>query len=188
MILKKLKESTKIQHERLEKKVNLMSQTLSIDQYKHIITKFHRFYSYVEPKILSFELEEFGYDFNKRSRLKLLEQDIKKLDLQPLASWQGPPLLESVGEVFGCLYVIEGSSLGGKIIGQHLKEKLGLTAESGASFFNIYGAETGKMWKEFGNIIESFSLKYQNDDQIIKGAIDTFQGFEECLTQEIRRS
>ncbi|MDW8303217.1 MAG: biliverdin-producing heme oxygenase [Acidobacteriota bacterium] len=179
--MQKLKQATKAQHDRLEKVVNLLNDTLSMQDYKHVLLKFYRFYSSIEPKLHSYDLDKFGYKTTERSRLRLLEKDLKNLNLKPVPSWEGLPLLENIGEVFGCLYVIEGSSLGGQVISRHLKEKLQLDINNGASFFNIYGSETGKMWKEFGIIIEEFAKSYQNDQQIIEGAIETFQGFEECF-------
>lgn len=188
MILKKLKEATKVQHERLESIVNLVDENLSMENYKQTLLRFYRFYDAIEPKLAKFELENFGYHLSKRRRLPLLKTDLQKLgatrELEDIPKWQGLPSLDTIGEAFGSLYVIEGSSLGGQVILRHLKTRLGLDSENGASFFDIYGSETGKMWKEFGEIITRFSEDYKNDDEIIKGAVETFDGFSACFLDE----
>ena len=52
-------------------------------------------------------------------------------------------------QLLGCLYVIEGATLGGRSITRHLQIRLGLTPESGGAFFDGYGAQTGSHWKAF---------------------------------------
>jgi heme oxygenase len=47
------------------------------------------------------------------------------------------------------LYVIEGATLGGRIITRQLQTQLGLKPESGGAFFDGYGAQTGPYWKAF---------------------------------------
>jgi heme oxygenase len=60
-------------------------------------------------------------------------------------------------KAFGCLYVMEGSTLGGKIIYNILKKQLGLSDSAGASFFYGYGPATGEKWKTFGASLEAFA-------------------------------
>jgi heme oxygenase len=185
MILKKLKESTKIQHEQLEKLVNLVDDGLSREEYIATLVAFYRFYQSLEPKLERFDFSPFGYDFFKRRRLPLLENDLQALgfsELRDIPIWSGLPNLETIAEGFGCLYVVEGSSLGGQVILRHLRSKLNLDESNGASFFNIYGPQTGEMWKDFGNSINKFMTSTEADEKrIILGAIETFEGFSRCF-------
>jgi hypothetical protein len=57
--------------------------------------------------------------------------------------------LTNPAQLWGCLYVIEGATLGGQIIIKKLSDHLGLTTSSGASFFDGYGPHTGSRWKAF---------------------------------------
>ncbi len=76
MILAKLKEATRDQHEALENVVDVMNKTFSIDDYKELITKFYRFYSAIEPKLPAAELNAAGFDIEPRRKTPLLERDL----------------------------------------------------------------------------------------------------------------
>ncbi|GIU82937.1 MAG: hypothetical protein D6687_04545 [Acidobacteria bacterium] len=187
-IMQRLKEATRKQHEELEQAVDLMSETLSIEDYKSKLLKFYRFYSFIEPRLASFEWDLFGYDFPKRRKLPLLLKDLQSLDImneaKKLEGWEGlPDLNGSIGKAFGCLYVLEGANLGGQVISRHLKLRLGLDESNGAAFFSGYGKETATAWKEFGIILENFASEYQNDEEIISGANETFEGFARCFRE-----
>jgi len=59
--------------------------------------------------------------------------------LDGIALREALPQLASLGRAFGVLYVLEGSTLGGRHIALALEKRLGLTAGNGAMFFNAYG-------------------------------------------------
>ena len=52
------------------------------------------------------------------------------------------PTLNSDNLAFGCLYIMEGASLGGQVIGQHVRQTLGATPETGGRFYAAYGDRT----------------------------------------------
>jgi heme oxygenase len=62
-------------------------------------------------------------------------------DAQPLAR-------ANLNFAVGCLYVLEGATLGGQFISRHLAT-LGIGPANGGLFFHGYGAKTGEMWKSF---------------------------------------
>ena len=105
-----------------------------------------------------------------------------------LARCQHLPRLDSVAEVLGCLYVIEGASLGGQIIAKHLKANLGLTPETGASFFSGYGASTGDYWLAFKTLLTEVATTLDQDDQIVRSAKSTFQTLGDWLSTNQRTS
>jgi heme oxygenase len=187
MILAKLKEATREQHEGLENTVNVMDQMFSPADYKKLLCKFYRFYSAIEPRIDRLDLSASGYDFNERRKLPKLEADLKSLGIfeeaKELPRWEGLPALENNAQAFGSLYVMEGATLGGQLINRHLKEHLGISAENGGAFFNGYGARTGPMWKEFVRITTEFAGDGENDEVIINNAKETFDSFRDCFLQ-----
>lgn len=186
MILAKLKESTRDQHDALESVVDVMNRTFSLDDYKQLLTKFYRFYSSVEPKLPSGELLEAGFDTAPRRKVPLLESDLKALgvleDVRRLPEWNGAPAVGTVPAAWGSIYVMEGATLGGQVITRHLKEHLGLSAENGGAFFNSYGKEVGPMWKAFGAAMTAYSEKNPHaDDAIVESARRTFDSFRQCF-------
>ena len=60
MILQKLKESTRQQHEDVEGAVDVMSKLFTLDDYKRMIGKFRSFYSAYEPSLPYADLRAAG--------------------------------------------------------------------------------------------------------------------------------
>ena len=190
MILAKLKEATKEQHNNLENTVDVMNQMFSHENYKTLLTKFYRFYAAVEPKVAENDLEKAGFDFSARRKVPLLEKDLKALGIfenvqKEVSLWADLPALDSLGAAFGSLYVMEGATLGGQVIMRHLKQHLDITPENGGAFFNSYGAQVGPMWKEFCAITTEFAEKNQDDETIINAARETFDSFTECFSAPV---
>ena len=99
-------------------------------------------------------------------------------NVPPLTQFSSPPelttRLDSIQRVLGCLYVIEGATLGGQVITRHLEKNLGITPESGGAFFAGYGAETGARWKEFCALLTAAAERVSGEDEIVASANDTF--------------
>lgn len=186
MILGKLKEATKQQHEGLENTVNVMGSLFSLDDYKTMMTKFYRFYSSIEPRLGELDWAEVGHNFDERLKVPKLKKDLVNLgfsedEISEIPVWDGLPKLDSHAKAFGSLYVMEGATLGGQIINRHLKEHLNLTTENGGLFFGGYGKETGPMWKKFGETVTAFSESNNEDEQIVETAKQTFDSFKACF-------
>jgi hypothetical protein len=90
--------------------------------------------------------------------LSLYLHDVSGLDLPvrsrtaALASYAYPPLPAfprpaGRAEAFGMLYVLEGSTLGGRIILRTLSDRG--VSDPALSFLDPYGAATGQRWRDF---------------------------------------
>lgn len=189
MIMAKLKEATREQHEGLEQTVDIMNQMFDIENYKTLLMKFHRFYSGIEPELAKLDLKTHGYDLAERLKTPKLEKDLAYLGILDEAKKQPVyndlPNLDSTEKAFGSLYVLEGATLGGQIINRHLKQHLDLSPENGGAFFNGYGEKTGLMWKEFIEIATGFAMQANNDETIVDSAKETFDSFKNCYLEEI---
>ncbi len=190
MILAKLKEATRTQHENLENTVDVMNQMFSLEDYKTLLTKFYRFYAAIEPRVAANDLEKAGFDFAVRRKTPLLEKDLKALGIFEDAQnglWTDLPALDSTAKAFGSLYVMEGATLGGQVIMRHLKQHLDITPENGGAFFNSYGAEVGPMWKSFCATATEFAEANQDDETIVNAARETFDSFARCFTAPLAK-
>lgn len=83
-------------------------------------------------------------------------------------------------QVLGCLYVIEGATLGGQVITRHLLATHGITPETGGAFFAGYGAETGPHWQAFGAMITA-AERFGAADEIVASANRTFETLDRWL-------
>lgn len=189
MILGKLKEATREQHDALENVVDVMSRTFTIEDYRTLLLKFYRFYAAVEPLLPVDDLKAEGFDVEPRRKLPKLESDLEHIgvleDAKNAPAWTDVPDLSTTAKAFGAIYVMEGATLGGQVITRHLKEHLGLTPEEGGAFFNSYGKEVGPMWKEFGTAITAFAERNAgSDDDTVEAARQTFDSFRKCFASD----
>lgn len=185
MILQKLKEATRSQHEDTEGTVNIMDRAFKMDDYKTLIAKFRNFYTAYEPTLPIAELAAAGFDYDERRKLPSLDADAKALGIEDQAkAFDKLPDVSSVAKAFGSIYVIEGSTLGGQVISRHLKEHLGLSPENGGAFFNSYGHEVGPRWKAFGAAITEFAEGGEYDDEIVQAAKETFDSIKYAFEDE----
>jgi heme oxygenase (biliverdin-IX-beta and delta-forming) len=192
MILAKLKEATRMQHDNLENTVDVMNRMFSLDDYKTLLTKFYRFYAGIEPRVAANDLISAGFDYEARRKTPLLERDLKNLEIfeqvqNEIQPWRDLPALDSVPKAFGSLYVMEGATLGGQVIMRHLRQHLDITPENGGAFFNSYGERVGPMWKEFCAVTNEYAEKAQEDETIINAAKETFDSFARCFNAPLAK-
>ena len=187
MILAKLKEQTAEQHQRLEGKLNILARLNSAQGYKSLLKQFYGFYRPLEMHLGSVMCPPgFLANFTARRKTPLLEKDLLFLDLperelRALPQCQKLPTVESEAQAFGCLYVLEGATLGGQIISKYIAEKLGYESERGATFFMSYGAEVRAMWCAFCQALREYATAHDADDEVVAAAVDTFDKFDQWL-------
>jgi heme oxygenase len=178
-VLSRLRMETRVQHEAIEQTLMLMDDTLSLDAYRHRLEQLYGFYKPLEDQILKAggPLDEWLAP-QPRRKVPLLEADLEALGQQAeaqLALGSQLPALSGVPDFFGCLYVLEGATLGGVLITRHVRKKLGVTPLTGGRFFNGYGEQTGAMWQEFRRAITAFSATTDQQDAIVAAARATFE-------------
>lgn len=185
MIFDRLKTSTALQHRRLEQIVGILEPGLDVTSYGVLLVGFHAFYAMIEPKI--FEREEWkslGFETKQRRKLALLSSDLAALDLPLPPPCPQPTRLETFSQVLGAMYVLEGATLGGQMIGRHLQHHLGLRVENGAAFFGSYGERVGPMWLEFRAFLSAQAFNDHIENDMVFGALETFERFGNWLERE----
>ena len=183
-ILTSLKQATWPLHQRLERRLNLLSPSFSSPDYLRLIQSFWGYCRPLESRLAQLhELPHWLPDIHLRAKSPLLEQDLQLLgvagdDLAQLPLCTDLPVCDNIAAALGCLYVMEGASLGGQVISRHLSQTLGLDADNGAAFFNGYGVATGEMWQSFRASV----LEAKADESIqIHSACETFLTLERWL-------
>lgn len=186
MLHERLRRETADAHARLETGLRLTDPGLSLDRYRAVL---EGFYTFLRPWERRVEAALGDPDFTRpRRRAHLLADDLAALGAAPgrVAALPDCPLLPPVDDparALGSLYVLEGSTLGGQVVSRHLESILGLTDGRGYSFFRGHGAETGAMWRRFGERLAAFSAPGR-DDGVVEGARSTFEALERWLCRE----
>jgi heme oxygenase len=177
-VLTQLRAATKPAHQRLEAALNLLDDDLNREDYKKILEKFHGFWSSWQPLIGHLMHDETLT--RPRQRLDLLANDLLALGMSQAEIENLPacpmPALPNTATALGSLYVMEGSTLGGRVIEKNLLLRLGITRDSGGSYFHGYGDRTGLMWRDLLDRLDATPITAAA--AINLGAIATFA----CLT------
>jgi heme oxygenase (biliverdin-IX-beta and delta-forming) len=181
-ILPRLRGETQPSHARLERRVDIMNRVRTPSDYRTLLEIFYGLYQPLESEIVRsiHQIAPWLPDIGNRLRTPSLKVDLRVLgnvcpEALPLAS---VPPLQTLSEIFGCLYVLEGSTLGGQIISRQIGSHLGFTPENGCSFFACHGAETGNMWRKFGDAIEAYAVSHpEGRVTMIRAATNTFSAF-----------
>jgi len=192
LILPRLRTETRHEHDAVEQVLDLMSATLTREGYRHRLEQFYGFYAPLEAALKD-SGERLAHKAGKAgepdtllgtraalaSRLNktvLLEHDLHHLgvatDNIPLCRHLPP--LETHAEILGCLYVMEGATLGGRIITQHVRATLGITPATGGNFFDGYGDDTGKMWQGMRQLLLDSASDTETENTIVSTAVATF--------------
>jgi len=186
MILQRLRDETSRNHSAIESQMPVLDPDLPLATYCQLLKRFWGYYAPLED-LLRTEIDIYWPDqeylCSERAKAPLLEKDLRAFgqSMELLERCTNLPELKTPAQVLGCLYVIEGATLGGQIISKHLLANLGLGPETGAAFFNGYGAHSGQQWQSFRSFLTSNAEPMNQDDEIVVSSNDTFKTLGQWL-------
>ena len=122
---------------------------VTLDHYQRVMSGFTAFLLAWEPLIAQRLAPDARAWFAGRVRGGFAIRDLASLRLPQPAPARLRIDLDGPAEVFGSMYVLEGSALGGQVIASRLAGQHGLGPSNGASYFAGWGQETAAMWREF---------------------------------------
>ena len=178
----RLKSGTERQHREIEAAVDPIRAFSSLEAYKAHLASAWLFHASLEAELGGVDWPGLGLDFVSRRKTPLLEQDLRILGVpcpRPGATPIHPAQID-LSYALGCLYVMEGATLGGQIISRHLAT-LGIGPANGGLFFNGYGSRTGEMWKAFQSKAVEHCVTDDQIDAAVDGARWTFGQFRDSM-------
>lgn len=190
-----LKERTDVHHrniETVERLRRVFAEDYQQAEYVDLLKKFYGFYPPLEEKCLEQCLRHpamaDGLNIEARQRMPLLRADLSHFglsdaEIDALPKAPDLPELNSPARMTGCLYVLEGSTMGGQMISKHLGEKLNLDGSQGVSFYTGYGKDTMTMWKAFKQYMDDTYSTSEALEDISGAAGETFAALQTWLNQ-----
>ena len=178
MILRNLKTATQSQHDALEQDLDLSDRRLTREEYRVLLQMFYGFYQPLEdalaqsePRLLS------AVEFASRRKTPLLQADLRALgessaEMAALPRCVALPGICGLGGALGCLYVLEGATLGGQALLKQWRAQGSVPIT--CAFFNSYGAEVGVFWKTFRQTLVDLVQTPADEDAAIEAARQTF--------------
>jgi heme oxygenase len=175
----RLRAATRPVHLELERQLGIVSPDISLVRYTRLIALFYGFYRPIEAGLDRLDTLAPSRTFPLRARSALLKRDLLFLGLAGQAIAELPtcsdlPGLHEPEHFAGCLYVLEGASLGGQVITHSLRERLQLTDRGGTAFFAGDGAATAARWQCVLQWLEQVSQSGLHAEQIVTSASETF--------------
>jgi heme oxygenase len=181
-----LKLGTADAHRALEATLGLLGPDLDVRRYRHVLELLYGFYSPIEHALARF----VGIvPFPLRARAVLLEDDLTTLglsssDLDVLPRCAGAPRPGCSDELAGCLYVLEGASLGGQVITRALQPRLGVAKGRGASFFAGDEDQTFARWAVVLEWFEDLARRGASPGAVVAAANATFDALARWMQHE----
>ena len=149
------------------------------DEYAPVLKMFYGFFHPLEKTIRQYISKEILSDINERRNSRFIVTDLSSIGhpVQALSICNDLPKINSSLDALGSMYVLEGSTLGGRMISRMLmKNSLVRFDESNLHFFNGYQENTGSKWKYFLSVLNEYDAYA---DVMIASANETFT----CLTK-----
>ncbi len=180
-----LRQATAAAHERLHHLPGLaalQAGTIERDEYAALLRRLFVFYRAVEDGLAAApSLLPYGIDLAARRRSGRLLDDLAFLGapVPPLPAPPALPALPSAAQALGLMYVIEGSTLGGRELARRLDHLLPAGSESGRRFLSGHGAQHGAMWREFCAALERCGDTPERRAEMIAAALLAFAVFGE---------
>jgi len=187
--LQQLRHSTAASHKALELNacsIALMSHAVTLDQYVDYLKRLLPFVKGFEEQVFP-GLQPYITDLDERRKLHLLRSDLQ-------LSGATEQVDQFLNEAFfshyypdkasrlGGMYVLEGSTLGGKIITKHLLQSLGKKVDGKTTYLNPYAEQAGSRWKNFLQLLQNIANDSSQEAAIITGALRTFSILNSLLS------
>jgi heme oxygenase len=176
-------------HQRLEAELGLLDPGLSIQRYCRVLGAFRGFYAPVEASLLRLTAGVPPLGFPLRARSELIERDLLALGqarrvIAELPRCSDLPRFSCLEDLAGCLYVLEGACLGGQVIARALRQRFGLTQESGASFFIGDAEATSARWRLVLDWLEAVERGGARSEEVVASARATFLTLARWMEQQ----
>lgn len=176
-----LRRATEDAHKSVDSDLRRGDWLSSASSYAAFLERTLRFHRIVETALAPIAPRIEGLDYTDRRRSPLLEGDLAALARagvfpSPAAEKpvQAPPLLISgVGAAFGCLYVVEGSTLGGMVLARWIESRLGYDRDFGACSFAARPGTTMRRWRAFGELVEAHVTSAPRDRTVMAAVAQT---------------
>ncbi|RYD57840.1 MAG: biliverdin-producing heme oxygenase [Sphingobacteriales bacterium] len=180
MILQRLRSETKEAHQALEKLIIPRIKNIrSNEDYISLLNLFYGYFKPVEGLLYQHLSDKEVPAFSERRKSGSIVNDIQSAGGESTdVVCTNLPSISNSNEAMGAMYVMEGSTLGGKIISKMIQQALSLPTDESVSFFKGYGESSDEMWASFTHALDHHTTDPQQQDQIAEAANNTFVKFK----------
>ena len=187
-----LRERTREAHVRAEACFALDRRLLDRSTYRKLLLSLQAYHRPVEAALAAvdgWERLEPAIDPEAYRRADLLDEDLTHFDGEPHVAVnvgeRAPerPGVQSLARALGCLYVLEGSARGGRIVAAEAGRRLpGVPV----AFFSSAGRGPGADWPALQSALDAFGASGGRTavEETVDGALETFDTFGAWLDRD----
>lgn len=190
-LLVRMRKATRDEHERTERAVrSRFFEDGPVDRsgFVSLLAAFLGLYRPLERR-LDPAADRYLTSFAYRSRTERLERDLRTLGYDeaalerlPTADEEDFPAVDDAGRLLGCLYVVEGSELGTRVLWKELRRTLDESAREADAFFGAGGRRTGRRWRAFRAEFERLVGGGAPMQRAVASARATFGAYREWMS------
>jgi heme oxygenase len=186
-LLAQLRAGTRDAHDRIEAIPGLgilLAPNVSAGAYIAALKALYAFQAGMHqllPKLLT---DITGLNWPDADVLQALADDLAWFGVDLPRPAAGPRSVRDSGAALGALYLLEGSQLGGRVIGRSVTRSLGVSPGRGGSFFCGRTADNARhRWHEFCAVLTREGERRDADGcaRVVAGAQASFAYFEAML-------
>ena len=176
----RLRGETRDLHVAVEAVVPILRPGADAATYSRYLQRMLGFHRPLEARIRAAHgVEHFLQQFAPTWKSPLIARDLVALghssdDVEALPDCGGVPAADSVPFALGCLYVIEGATLGGRVIHRQLSARMPDAMQRASHYFQVYEPATATSWRAFGAALTGHAGDPRSQDAMVAGAAQTF--------------
>jgi heme oxygenase len=174
----RIRSETATWHDRVDAIVAGSNAFESRDAYVDLLGRLYELHSTFESRLadsgLSATWRHLGIDVAAHFRAPLCAADLKRLGAAPVANSITSTTFMTPGYALGCLYVLEGSSLGGRTLARMVRARIG---DVPTTFFTGHGRAKPPPWTAVVTALVRFDAEGGDGDTVVAGARATFASF-----------
>lgn len=183
--VERMREATRAEHERTERAVvgRHFEDGMDRDGFRAFLEAllgFHRPVDSLLAPACRRHLEEYEY----RGRTARLERDLRTLGLSDEAlddvetmCGRELPVPDAPERLLGCLYVVEGAELGGRVIWKQLRKILDDETLEADAFFGTGAGRARERWRRFGDVFDRHVTPGAPFEEALSAARATFRAY-----------
>lgn len=174
----RLRRETADLHSAVETATGLPQSVRSRSGYLSLLERLLGFHQAAELRLADArwagDWANLGVEPGRHRRAYLIENDLAAMQATRQSPLSALPDIDDFPSALGCLYVVEGSSLGGRVIGPAIRSAVG---EVPTSFFESAGRGHPSPWRSVTDALRRFGDR-DEWGAVIEGARSTFRAFE----------
>jgi heme oxygenase len=175
----RLRSETLDLHASVEAALAYLDETLDPARYLPLLERWYGFLVVLEPRLDAWHARDGLLDWPPRRKLALLSTDLRVLGVRSRGRRELPrcpdvPTVESSAQALGALYVVEGATLGGRLLAERLQQAP-LPVDA-LHFFSSYGPDLGRRWHRWRAATTAWVADDTGRaDAVVATARETFQ-------------